>query len=100
RGVRDRDERGDELAPRADLAELVDDLGAVWIVEAEDRGLHLRVARAEAGGVVGVALDLRRAAHVRFRKDAAGDAAERHRRREEDRLAGDEVLRLLHVRDE
>jgi hypothetical protein len=100
RGGRDGDERGDELAPGADLAELVDDLGAVGIVEAEDRRLHLRVARAEGRGVIGVPLDLRRAAHVRLGQHAAGDAAEGHGRGEEERLAGDEVLRLADVRDD
>ena len=40
RRVDDRLQRGDEIAPRRGVAELADDLRAVGIVEAEDRGLH------------------------------------------------------------
>src|SRR5260221_1925443 len=50
--------------------------------------------------MVRVALDLRRPVHVRLDQDAGGVAAEGHGAGEEDRLAGDEVLRLADVRDD
>ena len=47
-----------------------------------------------------VALDLGRPSLVALDEQAGGDAAERHRRREEQRPAGDQLLGLADVRDD
>ncbi len=89
-----------EGAPRPDPAVVDDRLGALRIVEGEDRGLVEDVRGAEAGRVIRVALDLRRPSHVALGEDAARVAAAGERRGEEERPAGDDVLRLLHVGDD
>ena len=50
--------------------------------------------------MIGIAFDLGRTAFVAFDEQARGDAAERHRGREEQRLAGDFFFRLAHVRND
>ena len=50
--------------------------------------------------MIRVAFDLRRPALVALDEQARRVAAERHRGGEEERLAGDELLRLPHVRDD
>src|SRR4029077_6534374 len=64
--------------PRSDLPGAGDDLRAVGIVEAEDRCPDDGVARTEARRVLGVALDLRRAALVALDQDTGAVAGERH----------------------
>jgi hypothetical protein len=100
RGVERGLQRGDEVAPGDRVTEPAHDLRAVGIVEAEDRRLHDRVARAEARGMRRIALDLRRAVHVALDEHARRDAAERNRRGEEERFAGDGALRLIDVRND
>lgn len=63
-------EGSEALVPGARLAEVRDGLGAVGVVEAEDGRLVERVGGAEAGGVLGVALDLRRPTHVALDQEA------------------------------
>ena len=50
--------------------------------------------------MIRVAFDLRRPALVAFDEQPGRDAAERHRRREEERLAGDELFGLPDVGDD
>ena len=95
-----RAHRDEERRPRPDLAEVGERLRAVGIVEVEDRRLREHVGGAEAAGMLRVALDLRRAPFVALDEQAGGDAAERHRRREEQRPAGDQLLGLPDVRDD
>jgi hypothetical protein len=92
--------RRDEPAPRPHAAELRDRVRAIRIVEGEDRRLGEQVGAAAAGRVVDVALDFGRAAFVALDQQPGGDAAERHRRGEEQRLAGDNVLGHPHVGDD
>jgi hypothetical protein len=90
--------RGDEGAPRANLAELGDGVRAIGVVEREHRGLRVEVGGALAGGVVGVAFDLGRAPVVALHEQARRHAAERHRRGVEERLARHDLFGLPHVR--
>ncbi len=84
--------RRDEPAPRPHAAEFGDRVRAIRIVEGEDRRLGEQVGAAAGGRVVDVALDLGRAAFVALDQEPGGDAAERHRGGEEQRLAGNDVL--------
>ena len=88
-----RADRAEKRRPRTDLAEVGQRLRAIGIVEAEDRGLREDVGRAEAARVQRVALDLGRPPFVALDEQPGGDAAERHRGREEQRLARDRALR-------
>ena len=93
------------IAPRnadhgTNLAEVGQRLRAIGIVEAEDRRLREDVGGAEAARVQRVAFDLRRPALVALDQQAGGDAAERHRGREEQRLARDHLFGLPDVRDD
>ena len=90
----------EERLPGADLAELGDHLRAIGIVEPEDRGLRESVRRAEARGMVGIALDLRRPAEVALDQDASGIAAQDKRARIVARLPRDPVLRLADIGDD
>ena len=56
--------------------------------------------RAEAGRVLGIALELRRPAHVVFGQERHAEAALRHRGRVEQRPARDDLFRLPDVRDD
>jgi hypothetical protein len=99
-GVEVRLERRLERAPGARALELEDRLRAVGIVERQDRGLGDRVGRAEARGVLRVAFDLRRPPHVALGEHRLEIAEHRHRRGEEQRPAGEDLLRLLDVGDD
>ena len=96
RGQRGAD-RAEKRRPRADLAEIGERLRAVGIVEPENRGLREHVGRAEAARMQRVAFDLGRPPFVALDEEPGGDAAERHRGRVEERLAGDELFGLAHV---
>ena len=50
--------------------------------------------------MVRIAFNLGRTAHMALDENAAAEAAERHRRREEQRLAGNDLLRLVDVRND
>ena len=50
--------------------------------------------------MIGIAFDLGRTAFVALDDEPGGDAAERHRRREEERTAGDFLFRLADVRND
>jgi hypothetical protein len=84
-------------APRLDLAPVHDRARPVGIVEPEHGCLREDVSRAEARGMFGIAFDFRRPPHVVFRKQRRTDTAERHRRREEQRPARHDFLRLPDV---
>ena len=86
-------------APRPDLPALGQRLRAVGVVDVEDGGLREDVRAAEARGMELVALDLDRPALVALGEDAARVAAVDVRRRVEERLAGDDLLGRLDVRD-
>jgi hypothetical protein len=92
--------RLEELAPSRDLSQMEEGLRAVGIVQGEDGGLRDRIGRPEASGVLGVPLDLRRSPHVALDEHARADARQLDRGREVERLAGNQVLGRLHVRDD
>src|SRR4029077_19275099 len=75
-------------------------LGAIGIVEIEDRRLREDVGGAEAGGVIGVALDLGWPPHVAFDQNRLRVAAKRNRAREEERATRNDVLGLFDVRND
>ena len=85
-------DRGDEAAPRPDAAQLGDRVRPVGVVEGEDRGLREDVGAAAGRRMIGVALDLGGPTLVALDQQPGGDAAERHRGGEEQRLAGHDVL--------
>ena len=86
--------RGEKAEPRRDFAAVRDDLGAIGVVHIEDRPLGNGVGRTEAGGMLGIALDLGRPPHVALDQHRLGDRRERNRAREKQRPARDEVLGL------
>jgi hypothetical protein len=90
--------RGDEGVESPDVAKVRDRRRAIRVVEVEDRGLREDVGGAAARGMIRVAFDLRRAALVALHEEADARSRKRHRRRVEERLAGDELLGLAHVR--
>ena len=65
-------DRGKGLVPGARLAKLRDRLRTVGIVERQDRGLAENIGGAAAGGMIGIALDLGRPAHVAFHQQTHG----------------------------
>ncbi len=87
-----------ELAPRADLTVKSERLGTIGVVELEHRALRVRVAGAERGGMLGVALHLGGPAHVAFGEQAVGKTVHRHGGGEEQRTPRNQVFRLAHVR--
>ena len=87
-----------EAAPRTNLPKLGDRVRAIGVVHREHRGLREQVGAAAAGGMVGIAFDLGRAAFVALDQQARGHASERHRRGVEHRLAGHQIFGLTHVR--
>src|SRR6267378_6503966 len=89
-----------ELGPAPDASVMNFRLRAVRIVQPKDGCLCKRIACSQTGRMVRIALDLRGPRHVTFDQNSAGDAAERNRRRVEQRLAGDDMLRLADVRDD
>ena len=93
-------DRGDERAPRSNLAELHNRLRAIGVVQRQQRRLRVEIGRAKASRMIGVAFGLRGASFVAFDQQARGDAAERHGRREEQRTAGDFFFGLANVRDD
>ena len=96
-GIQRRGELLVQGRPGGGLAELRDRLRAVGVVKAQHRRLGDGVGRAEARGVLGIALDLRRAAVVTLDEQAGGDPGERHRGGEQDRLPGKKLLRLADI---
>ena len=92
--------RVQEITPASDPPVQDRYLGTVRIVEGQRRGLREDVRRAQAGGVLGIALDFGRAAHVAFNQHSGGESAERHGGRVEERLAGNDFLRGADVRND
>ncbi len=90
----------DEVGPGVQDPELRRDLEAVGVVEAEDGRLGDRGRAAEAGRMLRVPLDLRRASLVALGEEGLGEPADGHRGGEEERDAGDDLLGLLHVGDD
>src|SRR5439155_6172525 len=95
--VQRRGRRAEKRRPRPDLADVGQRLRAVRIVEAENRRLREHVGCAEAARMERVALDLRRPPLVALDEETRRDAAERHRRRVEERLARDQLFWLANV---
>ena len=91
---------GEKRRPRADLLQIRHRLGAVRIVEAVESGLGERVGRAETRRVKRVPLRLRGPPHVAFDQEAGRIAPERHRGREEERLARNDLFGLPDVRND
>ena len=91
-------DRGEKSTPRADSPGISDDLGTVGIVERQDRRLSKRIRRPQAGGMIGVAFDFGRASFVAFDKDSGAHSAHRKSGGKKQRPAGDDFLRLVHVR--
>ncbi len=96
RGLHRRDER----RPGSNLAELDDRLRAIGIVEGQHRRLGEQVGGAEAPGMIRVPFHLRRPSLVTLDEDTGGDAAQGHRAREKQRLAGNLLLGLSDVGDD
>src|SRR5574340_25552 len=90
-------ETGEERGPGADLPTVSEGAGAIRIVEAEHRSLHVDVGRAEARGMLRVTLYLDRPSFPALRQHAVGYAAERHRGGVEQSLAEHDFFRLTHV---
>ena len=95
-----RIERRLRLLPGRRRAVVSHFLRAIRIVQPEYRGLCEQIARAEASGVRRVAFGLDRAAFVALDQQARSVAADRHRRGEEQRHAGRDLLGLVDVRDD
>ncbi len=87
-----------ERVPRAHVTHVRDVLGAVGIVEIEQRSLRVHVGAAEARGMLRIAFNLGRTEQVAFDQNRRRVAVERKRGRVVHRAAGNDVLRLLHVR--
>ncbi len=90
----------EEVVPGADLPLVEDDLRPVGVIQLQRGRLHEDVGRAEARRVFGVPLDLGRPPLVAFHQDAGPEAADGHRRGEELRLAGHDVLGRLDPGDD
>ncbi len=74
-------------------------LAAIGIVELEDRGLSENVGRAQACGVMGIALDLDRPAVDRGDQEPDRGAVELHGGGEAERLAGQAICGLRNEGD-
>ena len=90
----------DEVVPGADPAGIRHRRGAIGVVEVEDAGLGDGVAGPEAGGMLRIALDLRGATQVALDQDPRRRPGERDGAGVVERAAGDEFLRLAHVRED
>ena len=86
--------------PRAYFTAMGQRLRAIGIVEAEHGRLRDGVGGAEARGMIGVAFDLRRPAHVAFDQHGPGNPRDRNGAREEEGPSGDEIFGLTDVRDD
>ncbi len=93
-------QRRAEVAPGPLLPQVQHGLRTVGVVEAEHVRLSEDVGASQARRVVGVAFDLGRPPLVALDQDAARVAVVAGRRREEERAARDELLRLPHVRQD
>lgn len=94
-------ELGDVLGQRAQRARvgaLAQHAGALRVVEGEQERLLEDARRALVDGVLGVALDLDRAAFTRGDEQAGGEAGERHAGRVVQRVARGDLRRRLRVR--
>ncbi len=92
-----RSQRSGELAPRPDLALVGHRLCPIGVIQRKNRRLGENIRGAKAGRMIGVALDLRRPAHVTLDQHAGRIAIHRHRRCEKQGTTGDRVFRLTHV---
>ena len=86
-----------ECLPARYLAALRNGLGAVRIIEAENARLIDGAGQTEAGGVIGVALDLDRPPHLVLDQHAGPIAAERGGGGKITRAAGNYSLGLLDI---
>jgi len=98
--VQHRANRAEESRPRPNLAERHERLRSIGIVQAEDGRLREDVGRAQAARVPWVAFHLGRPSLVAFDQQAGRDAAERHRRRKEQRPARNHLLGLTDEGDD
>jgi hypothetical protein len=87
-----------KLLPRRDPPFVQQRLRPRRIPQLQDRCLREHVRGAEARGMQRIALDLRRPSLVRLDEHAHAVAAQARRRRIEQRLAGQRLLRRVHVR--
>ena len=91
--------RSREGTPIADAALVQDEAGAVRIVEVENGGLRRPVGAAQAGRVGGIAFHLGRTAHVALGQHADRVTVTQQGGCVEQRLAGNDFLRGVHVGD-
>ena len=95
-----RANHAEKRRPRADFAEVRQRSRAIGIVEPKNRGLREDIARAQTRRMERIPFDLRRPAFVGFDEQSGGRPAQAHRRRVEERLAGNDLFGLTHVRDD
>ena len=86
-----------EIRPGPDLAAFICRAAAVRIVELQHRGLAERIESAQRGRVFRIAFHLGGPAFVALHQNAVGDAAQGGCRGVEQRLAGNQILRLPHI---
>src|SRR4030095_8787014 len=87
-------------SPGPDLTAIRDGLRAIRIVQAEDGRLREDISRAKTGRMFWIALDFGRTPQMALDEHWPRHAAKRNRTREEERFAGDHVLRLPDVTDD
>src|SRR5439155_24827871 len=90
--------RREEIARGARLPEVLHDLEALRVVEAQELRLLQRTDGAATGGMVRIALDLRRPALVRGDEQPCCTAVDDRRGRVVQRVAGGHLRRLSGVR--
>ena len=95
-----RPDRTQKRRPGTDVADVGQGLRPIGIVEAENRRLRKHVRGAKAARVQRVAFDLRRAPFVALDEQANRRPAQRHRGREKQRPARDQLFRLTDVRND
>ena len=92
--------RLEEIAPRARLTEVLHDLEALRVVEAQELRLLQGTDGAATGGMVRIALDLRRPALVRGDEQPGCTAVDDRGGRVVQRVAGGHLRRLPGVRED
>ncbi len=89
--------RSDEGGPSAYVSAEGHRLGAVRVVEAQNRGLRQGIGGPEACGMLRIAFNLGRPPHVALDQDRHGHTADRNRAGKVERPPGHQFFRLAHV---
>src|ERR1051325_9004964 len=91
-------DRSEERGPGCNLAKVRKSLGAIGIIQTENRGLRKQISRATACRMIFVAFDLCRSTFVAFDDQSCGKSSQRHRGGEIGWPSGNEFFRLSDVR--